>query len=118
MKNYKTGIIRKVKQRKLPVWPEVVTGRDYLYAIGRRKRAVARVRLYKNGKGQVFVNGKEHLKYFSTGELRDTAIAAMVAVGQADKVDVSVLVLGGGPKGQALATRLGISRALLKLNPL
>ncbi len=80
---------------------------------GRRKTAVARVRL-STGTGKILVNGRTFEQYFPLDTLRMHATQALVTAGMADKVDVSVNVAGGGPTGQAGAVRLGIARALLR----
>jgi small subunit ribosomal protein S9 len=90
--------------------------RGHLYAIGRRKAAIATIKLYKNGKGSITVNGKLYSNYFPTDELEQIVSAPMKSVGQADKIDIEARVSGGGPRGQAEAVRLGISRALVQLN--
>jgi small subunit ribosomal protein S9 len=107
--------------------PEIITvatgeeeksGRKtYLYAAGRRKEAVAQVRLIKNGSGKVTINGRELENYFGSPVMREIVTAAIVAVGQDNKLDISAKVSGGGLRGQAEAIRLGVSRALLDLNP-
>ncbi|MFA5936191.1 MAG: 30S ribosomal protein S9 [Patescibacteria group bacterium] len=86
-------------------------------AIGRRKTSVARVRLIKNGKGTITVNGKKMEAYFSTFDLREQVASPMKTVGQDTTVDISAKVEGGGIRGQAQAIRQGISRALIELNP-
>ncbi|MFH1973763.1 MAG: 30S ribosomal protein S9 [Patescibacteria group bacterium] len=96
---------------------EAVKSGSFIPALGRRKTSIARVRLIKNGKGLVTVNGKKMETYFTTYELREDVLAPLKAVGQADAVDVSAKVTGGGIRGQAQAIRLGISRALIVLNP-
>ncbi len=88
----------------------------YLYAIGRRKQAIAAVKLYKNGQGKMSVNGKLYSEYFSTDELEQIVSSPLKSVGQVDKVDIEANVSGGGLRGQAEAVRLGISRALVQLN--
>jgi len=90
---------------------------DYLYAIGRRKTAVAQVRLYKKGEGKFIVNEKEMPVFFSTKELQDRALASLVTVGQDGKLDVTVKVVGGGKVAQAEAVRHGLARTLIQLNP-
>jgi small subunit ribosomal protein S9 len=91
-------------------------GGSFIPTIGRRKRAIARVRLIKNGKGAITVNGKAYDKYFTTFELREIVTSPLKTSGQETSVDVSVRVEGGGIRGQAEAVRLGISRALIVLN--
>jgi small subunit ribosomal protein S9 len=90
---------------------------SYLTAIGRRKEAIARVRLIKNGRGAITVNGRTADAYFTTYELREIVRSPLKAVGQDDAVDISAKVEGGGLRGQAEAVRLGTSRALIQLNP-
>jgi small subunit ribosomal protein S9 len=89
----------------------------FLQAVGRRKEAVARVKMYKNGKGKVTVNGKDAKEYFGTDVLVEIALGALNNVSQLNKVDISAKVNGGGKRGQAEAIRLGTSKALLLLNP-
>jgi small subunit ribosomal protein S9 len=91
--------------------------KSYLYAVGRRKEAVAQVRLIKNGSGKVTVNDREIEKYFGSELLREIVTSAIKAVGQDNKLDISAKVVGGGSRGQAEAIRLGSARALLLLNP-
>jgi len=90
---------------------------EYLYAVGRRKTSIAQVRVYKKGKGDFTINGKEVKKFFGTLELQEKVLSALKTVGQADKLDVTVKVVGGGITGQAEAIRHGVSRALIQLNP-
>jgi len=82
---------------------------------GRRKTAVARVRL-ATGSGKITVNGRAFEVYFPLDTLRATVAQPLALTGTADKLDVRVNVLGGGPAGQAGATRHGIARALLKFD--
>jgi small subunit ribosomal protein S9 len=90
---------------------------SFIPAVGRRKTAIARVRLIKNGKGAITINGREMKDYFNTYELRNIVTSALETAGQLDAVDVSAKVVGGGIRGQAEAVRHGISRALIVLNP-
>jgi small subunit ribosomal protein S9 len=82
---------------------------------GRRKTAIARVRLAPGG-GKITVNGREFDSYFPLETLRATVTQPLALTGTADKLDVRVNVTGGGPNGQAGATRHGIARALLKFD--
>jgi small subunit ribosomal protein S9 len=82
---------------------------------GRRKTAIARVRL-ATGSGKITVNGRPVENYFPLDTLRSTVSQPLTVTGTADKLDVRVNVTGGGPNGQAGATRHGIARALLKFD--
>jgi len=88
---------------------------EMINATGRRKAAVARIFLTK-GAGQVIVNGKDYREYFPQVQIRNTVMEAFHTVGATELYDIKVNVQGGGFKGQAEAVRLGISRALVKLN--
>src|SRR3990172_1641388 len=89
---------------------------QYYEAIGRRKESTARVRLV-SGSGNFIVNEKSATAYFTRlGDL-DDILRAFSAVGQdAAKYDISVKVSGGGVTGQTEAVRLGLARALIRLN--
>jgi len=89
---------------------------QYYEAIGRRKESTARVRLV-SGSGNFIVNEKSASAYFTRlGDLEDI-LRAFSAVGQdAAKYDISVKVSGGGVTGQTEAVRLGLARALIRLN--
>lgn len=90
---------------------------QYYEGIGRRKESTARVRLM-SGSGAFTVNGKTLEEYFNRVGDPETAVAPLSAVGESrDRFDVQVKVNGGGVSGQAIAVRLGMARALLKLNP-
>ena len=80
---------------------------------GRRKEAVARVRLLP-GTGQTLVNGHGVKDYLRRESLVLHALQALVVTNLADKLDVHVRVAGGGLTGQAGAIRLGIARALVR----
>lgn len=83
---------------------------------GRRKTAVARVRL-ASGNGKITVNGRTFEQYFVTEMLRMHASQPLVATDTLAKFDVQVNVSGGGPNGQAGAVRHGIARALIAQDP-
>ena len=86
------------------------------HAIGRRKTSVARVYL-KEGKGSVTVNHRDLSNYFSTSQLQYKVNQPFSLTETIGKFDVKVNVEGGGITGQAEAIRLGISRALVSINP-
>ena len=87
---------------------------EYL-GTGRRKTAIARVRL-ASGTGKITVNGRPFENYFPVETLRGMAAQPLTVTGTAGKLDVRVNVSGGGPNGQAGAVRHGISRALLQFD--
>lgn len=80
---------------------------------GRRKTAVARVRLAA-GSGKIVVNGRAFENYFVTDTLRGTVIQPFAVTQTANRFDARINVAGGGPVGQAGAVRHGIARALLQ----
>src|SRR5574339_951793 len=78
---------------------------------GRRKKAIARVRL-RPGTGKITVNGRELAEYFRvTGQVQ-TVLDALDATGKREQVDLIITCSGGGPNGQAGACKMGIARAL------
>ena len=89
--------------------------KETFVTVGRRKTANARVRLTR-GTGKVLVNGSEPLAYFKTDEFTNSALSPLKTVEMADQVDITIKAKGGGLNGQAGAVRLGIARALEKLN--
>jgi small subunit ribosomal protein S9 len=82
---------------------------------GRRKTAVARVRL-ASGSGKIVINGRPFENYFPVETLRAAASQPLTVTGTTGKYDVQVTVTGGGPNGQAGAVRHGLARALLTLD--
>ena len=82
---------------------------------GRRKTAVARIRLTE-GSGQVVINGKSVDDFFSHENFARAALLPLVTVEAKEKFDVKATVQGGGDSGQAGALALGIARALLKFD--
>lgn len=87
---------------------------EYHCAVGRRKTSSAQVRLHPTGQGQIIVNEKPLEEYFT--RLRDRAhvLEPLQATGTEEAFTITVLVNGGGIRGQAGAVRHGIARALLK----
>ena len=83
---------------------------------GRRKTAVARVYLTA-GSGNIVVNGKDYKTYFPTPMLQYVANQAFEVTGTLNQFDVKANLDGGGIRGQVEALRLGIARALVKINP-
>ncbi len=88
----------------------------YMEGIGRRKTAIARVRLFTRA-GDFAVNNKPHAEYFPTLELQSIAEDALQKMKLFGRFRVSVKVSGGGVHSQAEALRHGLARALVKFNP-
>lgn len=88
----------------------------YYRGTGRRKSAVAQVRLAK-GNGKVQVNRRELVDYFVREQDRKIALAPLQESGKPAELDLIVKVEGGGPSGQAGAVCLGVARALAKMDP-
>ena len=88
----------------------------YYEAVGRRKRAVARVRLYP-GDGQIIINDKTLADFFGRPQDWQSVTAPLALTENENRFNVSVLVKGGGITGQAHAIRHGVSRALLVADP-
>lgn len=85
-------------------------------ATGRRKTAVARVRLLE-GQGRIRINGRPGDEYFVTADQRRSTLQPLKLAQSETRYDVDALVTGGGSQGQADAVRLALSRALLTLHP-
>lgn len=89
----------------------------YWEAVGRRKTAVARVRLFSRGEKEVLINEKPYQEYFSDIELLQTVVASLKKMNSLERFRVVSKVKGGGLSAQAEALRHGIARALVKFNP-
>lgn len=93
----------------------MATPKTFTWGTGRRKAAVARVRICP-GDGQMTINKKKWDEYFTTDAQRIAARQALVVLGADIRYDVYVNVNGGGPQGQADAVRHGLARALVKVD--
>ena len=89
---------------------------EEIAATGRRKTAVARVRMLP-GNGQFIVNNRPFEDYFKTAILQSHAIRPLEVANAVKSFDVKVRASGGGQSGQAGAVRLGLARALVEWNP-
>ena len=87
------------------------------WGTGRRKKAIARVRLVPSGDGAIIINKKTIDEYFGLDTLKYIVRQPLELLGVSAKYDVLVNVYGGGFTGQAGAIRHGISRALLEAEP-
>lgn len=89
---------------------------EVVNAIGRRKAAVARV-FVSEGTGKIVINKRELDNYFPSTILQYVVKQPLSKLDVAEKYDIKINLNGGGYKGQAEAARLGIARALVKINP-
>jgi small subunit ribosomal protein S9 len=89
----------------------------YFEATGRRKTAIARVRLYTKGDKTIEVNGKDILDYFPTPALQKIVSSSLERMKSNGRFRITIIVRGGGISSQAEAVRHGITRALVVFNP-
>jgi small subunit ribosomal protein S9 len=85
-------------------------------ALGRRKRAIARIYI-SDGKGSIMVNNRNVNEYFPLQQLQYIVNQPLTITNSLGKYDINVNIYGGGVKGQAEAVRLAIARALIKIDP-
>jgi len=117
----KKKTVKKTETKKKAVKKEVkkpaAKPAKYFEAVGRRKTAVARVRIFTQGEKSILVNEKPYQDYFSTLDLQQIATVSLRKMKALDKFRVSAKVKGGGIHAQAEAVRHGIARALVEFNP-
>lgn len=89
---------------------------EVVNALGRRKAAIARVYV-KQGSGKIIINKRELETYFPSPLLQYVVKQPLTKIGAAEQYDIMINLTGGGFKGQSEAARLGIARALVKINP-
>lgn len=107
------------KKEEVVVAPKIGEGR-YVEGIGRRKEAIARVRIWdapQKENMQIFVNERHYTEYFPALYLQKSVDAPLRKLKLFNQYKVTVKVKGGGLHGQADAIKLGLARALVKLNP-
>lgn len=107
---------RWIENSKPPIRVSEIDERGRAYGRGSRKTAQARVWV-QPGEGEIVVNRKEFITYFTRESDRDHVLGPLVASQTCGKFDVTAMVKGGGSRGQAGAIRLGLARALEKFNP-
>ena len=96
--------------------PTLRQGVHYIFGTGRRKKAVARVRI-RPGTGKILVNKRELAEFFVHDKDRTAAVSPLHTTGMSNSLDVWVNVRGGGSTGQADAVKLGLARAIAKAIP-
>lgn len=104
-------------QQRVDAMTASMKDKAFTRTVGRRKSAVSRVRLYTGGTGGFVVNDKTIEVYFPWKEYMDIAAAPLKEAGGAKDFDVSIKVVGGGLKSQALSICHGLSRALVAIQP-
>ena len=115
-------IVRKVGRPRLAKRIPKITGEpssfnhNYIHAVGRRKSAIARLRLLPKGRGAFVINDKPYDEYFRYQLWRDTILNPLTHVGKDGVYDISVKISGGGLSSQSEAIRLALCRALLRIN--
>lgn len=90
--------------------------KDYIFTVGRRREAVARVRLYPSGNGSIIVNTKPVEEYFRGEANKVGYMLPFVVTETINKFNTTIKVAGGGPSGQLGAAVHGISRAIEKFD--
>ncbi len=90
---------------------------QYYEGVGRRKESTARARLYVGGNGRVLINDREVNAYFGRDVDRLAIMAPLTATGTESRYNLSLHIEGGGSTGQAIAARMAVARALVKIDP-
>ena len=116
MSTPKKTTTEKTLKRKTDKKTEKIKPGPFYEAVGRRKTATARVRLFAEGEKEVVVNEKPCDKYFTVPELQQIVKEPLLKMKCLDDFRVIARVKGGGTRGQAEAVRHGISRALVSFN--
>ena len=113
MTNKQTGI---TKEKNKKSEEQVEFKGKYINSIGKRKTATARIRLYKDGKGNIVINEKKINQYFDNSALRAILNQPLKLTGHLRDFDISILTKGGGKKTQSEAIRHGIARVLIEFD--
>lgn len=104
------------RQKNIKKIADLFANRTYFYGLGRRKQAIAEVRLYSDGKGRIYVNQKEYRQFFRFFEFQKVITKVLDLIKEKQKIDLSIKVYGGGVRGQAEAASLGLARAAVKMD--
>lgn len=116
------AIVKKKTTKTKTTAKKEVKAKRYFEAVGRRKRAIARVRLFtcqpfEEEEAKIIVNGKSYQDFFSLPRLRQIAASPLQKMKSVNRFEVTVKVKGGGIVSQAEAIRHGLARTLVKFNP-
>lgn len=104
------------KKKPAAVSPKIPESKKYILATGRRKTATAQIKFNPSGSGEIIINEKELKKYFPY-ETWQKIVCLPIELTHSKNYEIKVKVKGGGLQAQAESIRLGISRALVQLNP-
>ena len=108
----------KTEETKLEKVPEVnKQTKNYNYAVGRRKSAVARIRYYQEGNGEIIINGRDYHQYFPYFQWQNIILSPLVLLGHQNKGKFSIKVSGGGSKGQSESIRHGLAKLMVAMHP-
>jgi len=107
----------KAAESKTVEKPKKSKRKNYKFSVGRRKSAVARVRLHNSGEPKLEVNGKKFEEYFPQPKLQKITTEPLEIAGQLGKLNFTIKVEGGGFRGQAEACRLGLARMMVQIDP-
>lgn len=112
------AIVEKAQEKVMETVSKADSARKYFYAVGKRKSAVAQVKIYpaEEKDAKFLVNGREAEKYFSILRFARMAKESLVSTGKEKEFEVQAIVRGSGISSQAGAVRLGIARALVKFD--
>lgn len=113
------AVVEEKKTADLVVQPEskpIKSQESFILATGKRKTAVARIKMVLGGHGQIVINGKKPEEYFPYFEWQKLIEQPLVLTNLKNKYNLFIKLNGGGVRAQAEAVRLGISRALVKIN--
>lgn len=109
-------MVKKTEEQNKAVIEKEPLRKEYILTVGRRKEAVARVRLYPKGTGTISVNNKPAEAYFGGEVSKNLYMTPFTTTNTVGLFDITVKVAGGGPFGQLDAVVHGIARAMVKLD--
>ena len=121
-KTKKTPLKKPLSKKPKVKAAEVAESKRYFEAVGRRKKAVARVRLFtcrpfEEDRARITINDKFYTDFFPILEFQQIVVSPLKKMKSLNRFEITVKVKGGGMRGQAEATRHGLSRTLVEFNP-
>jgi small subunit ribosomal protein S9 len=116
-KKKETSVLKKKRSVLVQKPEEKIVSERYLEAVGRRKTAVCRLRLFTRGEKEIIINDKLYKDYFPDFELQQIVISPLEKMNCQDRFRILAKVRGGGFHSQAEAVRHALARALVLFNP-